>query len=229
LSSASIEKYPDDIWEADNKHYLEPLEFHSGIEIFYGRASAYRWAVIGFYTFPSPISSRPIAVHRAHLASFPSSQWSSSTSGRCWPRSTAACAAPLIDILDAEGFVMRHLRAVCEKVVYIDSPAMKRRSKSTLGPRPAVSPKPSKVRPAPPKRESPKIQARAAALPPSLSPPAADAVEKEEFLRTNRSRPSCHVRSMNLSPWRLSRSGSCSSISSLASSKNSWSAPRPID
>jgi hypothetical protein len=77
-------------------------------------------------------------------------------------------------------FVIRHLRAVCEKVVYVDSAAMKRRSKLTLGPRPVVSPKPSKVRLAPPKRESPKIQARAAA-PPSLSPPAADAVEEEVF------------------------------------------------
>jgi hypothetical protein len=78
-------------------------------------------------------------------------------------------------------FVMRHLRVVCEKVVYIDSAAMKRRSKFTLGARLAVSPKPSKVCPTPPKRESPKIQARAAAPPPPLSPAAADAVEEEVF------------------------------------------------
>jgi hypothetical protein len=70
---------------------------------------------------------------------------------------------------------------ICEKVVYIDSAAMKRRSKFTLGPRPAVSPKPSKVRPAPPKRESPKIQTGAAAPPLPLSPPAADTVEEEVF------------------------------------------------
>jgi hypothetical protein len=34
LSSAAIEKHPDEIWEADNKQYLEPLEFHSGNKIF---------------------------------------------------------------------------------------------------------------------------------------------------------------------------------------------------
>jgi hypothetical protein len=58
---------------------------------------------------------------------------------------------------------------------------MKRRSKFTLSPRPAVSPKSSKPRLAPPKRESPKIQIRAAPPPPPpASPPPADAVEEEE-------------------------------------------------
>jgi hypothetical protein len=56
---------------------------------------------------------------------------------------------------------------------------MKRRLKFTLGSGPAVSPKPSKVRLAPPKRESPKIQAHAAA-PPPLSLPAVDAVKKDD-------------------------------------------------
>jgi hypothetical protein len=85
LSSAAIEKYPDEIWEADNKHYLEPLEFHSGNELFLWPRVGVSSGCDRFLHFPPfhfvPTSSRP----SDYLASFTSFQRSSSTSGRCWP------------------------------------------------------------------------------------------------------------------------------------------------